>query len=104
MQPYLFAIRGTMVIDLTQHIINMNPLIQIGSQPKSPSSQRVPCALTLLAVLLMGGLTAFAQTSDPSPAGFALLGKIKPRAASEISGSVWSVGGETLEIYPGIPA
>jgi len=57
--------------------------------------------LALLAGIL---LSARAQTPASSNPEFLFLGKIKPRAASEIASSTWSVGGETLDRDFGIYA
>jgi hypothetical protein len=51
----------------------------------------------ILALLAVGCVAGVAQTSNLPDPGFRSMGKIKPRAAKEISSSSWSVGGETLD-------
>lgn len=51
--------------------------------------------VTLLTLLIgVGGLSSALRADEPA---WPLLGKIKPRSALEISGSSWSIGGETLD-------
>ena len=54
----------------------------------------IPATLLALSVTCA---SAMAQTADSPGPGFQPLGKIKPRAATEIASSSWSVGGETLD-------
>ena len=51
----------------------------------------------ILVLLAVGCVADVAQTSSLPDPGFQSMGKIKPRAAKEISSSSWSIGGETLD-------
>ncbi len=51
----------------------------------------------ILALLAVSCAVGEAQTTNLPGPGFQRLGKIKPRAAKEISSSSWSIGGETLD-------
>jgi len=58
----------------------------------------------ILALLAVSCAVEEAQTTNTPGPGFYRLGKIKPRAAKEITSSSWSIGGETLDRDFGIYA